>query len=328
MQSYHRLCIMMHSMIKKVYFYLEERWHKACLPEAAEAVRNYRRYGFETDLWILGAEDDPAQLWAPARGDDPSRLSQPAEGDDPAQLPQPDCDALCIADSERLLEALSGAGAALCGYSHGGNLSENLAAADYVLMEPQWVDRDSLVKIWQRQRHLPWTILQTPRCVVREFVPEDLEAIAALYDEEALRYLEPPSEDTQKERKILAAYIDRVYRLCGYGHWAVLRKETGGLIGRIGFSFPKADAPGSAADASFGYLLRSDVRGQGIAREVCGSLLDYGFSQLGFEKIGADADFRNIASAKILRSFGFREVARREDQRYYILNKNDWSYIL
>ena len=301
LQSDVGLCIMMHSMVEKVFFYLDEQWYKECLPEAAEAVRAFRGYGFESDLWVVESGD---------------------------VLPDPEYDALYIADSERLLRQLQDLGAASCGYSHSGNGGQAPKRADYILMEPQWVDRDSLVKIWQRQRRLPWTILETARCVVREFVPEDLEAIRALYDEEAERFLEAPSEDTEKERKILEAYIDRVYRLCGYGHWAVISRQTGELIGRIGFSFPNSSAPGPAPDATFGYLVRKDMRGKGIAREVCAALIEYGFSQLGFERIGADTALSNTASAKILRSFGFREVARREDQRYYILNKNEWSYIL
>lgn len=301
LQSDVGLCIMMHSMVEKVFFYLDEQWYKECLPEAAEAVRAFRGYGFESDLWVVESGD---------------------------VLPDPEYDALYIADSERLLRQLQDLGAASCGYSHSGNGGQAPKRADYILMEPQWVDRDSLVKIWQRQRRLPWTILETARCVVREFVPEDLEAIRALYDEEAERFLEAPSEDTEKERKILEAYIDRVYRLCGYGHWAVISRQTGELIGRIGFSFPDSSAPGPAPDASFGYLVRKDMRGKGIAREVCAALIEYGFSQLGFELIGADTALSNNASDKILRSFGFREVARREDQRYYILNKNEWSYIL
>ena len=301
LQSDVGLCIMMHSMVEKVFFYLDEQWYKECLPEAAEAVRAFRGYGFESDLWVVESGD---------------------------VLPDPEYDALYIADSERLLRQLQDLGAASCGYSHSGNGGQAPKRADYILMEPQWVDRDSLVKIWQRQRRLPWTILETARCVVREFVPEDLEAIRALYDEEAERFLEAPSEDTEKERKILEAYIDRVYRLCGYGHWAVISRQTGELIGRIGFSFPDSSAPGPAPDATFGYLVRKDMRGKGIAREVCAALIEYGFSQLGFELIGADTALSNNASDKILRSFGFREVARREDQRYYILNKNEWSYIL
>ena len=291
---------MVHSMIEKVCFYLEEQWYKDCLAEAAEALQSFKRYGFDSDLWVVEAGEE---------------------------IPKPEYRTLYLADSERLLRMLADRGAAFCAYSHAANKGEDLSLADYVLMEPQWVDRDSIVKIWQRQRHLPWTILETQRCVVREFVPGDLDAIYELYDEEALRYLEGPSEDRERERKILTAYIDRVYRLCGYGHWAVLLRGSGALIGRIGFSFPKSPAPGPVPDAAFGYLLHRDWRGQGIAREVCGALLDYGFGQLGFETIGADAETSNEISVKILRSFGFSEVAREKDQRYYILHKKDWLYI-
>ena len=273
LQSDVGLCIMMHSMVEKVFFYLDEQWYKECLPEAAEAVRAFRGYGFESDLWVVESGD---------------------------VLPDPEYDALYIADSERLLRQLQDLGAASCGYSHSGNGGQAPKRADYILMEPQWVDRDSLVKIWQRQRRLPWTILETARCVVREFVPEDLEAIRALYDEEAERFLEAPSEDTEKERKILEAYIDRVYRLCGYGHWAVISRQTGELIGRIGFSFPNSSAPGPAPDATFGYLVRKDMRGKGIAREVCAALIEYGFSQLGFELIGADTALSNAQGRSAL----------------------------
>ena len=287
---------MVHSM-EKVIFYLEEQWYKSCLAEAAQAVRSYGQYGFKADLMVIEAGEE---------------------------IPEPEYSALYLADSKRLLQMLSDRGAAYCAYSHSTNQGEDLKPADYILMEPQWVDRDSLVKIWQRQRHIPWTILETERCIVREFVTGDLEAIYGLYDDEARRFLEAPSEDPDKERKILAAYIDRVYPLCGYGHWAVLDRGTGKLIGRFGFSFPKASAPGPVPDASFGYLLHKDRRGRGIAREVCAALLEYGFSQLGFETVGADAEAANAASVKILQSFGFKEVAREKDQRYYILHMNDW----
>ena len=296
MHSYFHLCIMVHSM-EKVIFYLEEQWYKSCLAEAAQAVRSYGQYGFKADLMVIEAGEE---------------------------IPEPEYSALYLADSKRLLQMLSDRGAAYCAYSHSANQGEDLKPADYILMEPQWVDRDSLVKIWQRQRHIPWTILETERCIVREFVTGDLEAICGLYDDEARRFLEAPSEDQDKERKILAAYIDRVYPLCGYGHWAVLDRGTGKLIGRFGFSFPKASAPGPVPDASFGYLLHKDRRGRGIAREVCAALLEYGFSQLGFETVGADAEAANAASVKILQSFGFKEVAREKDQRYYILHMNDW----
>ena len=282
-----------------VIFFLNEDWRHKTQPEAQEAVRSYGQCGIDACI----------------------RYDRP--GDERALQSIP-WSTLCITDSGEILRDLAGQGAAVCAYRHGANESEELRGADYVLMEPQWVDADSLVKIWQRQRHLPWSILETERYLVREFVPEDLDGIYALYDEQAARFLEPPSEDRAKEREILGSYIEKVYPLCGYGHWAVIEKESGELIGRMGFSFRPGEWTGPEIDACFGYLLRGDRRGRGIAGEVCRALLEYGFSQLGFEVIGADASVHNHISVKILRSFGFETVAERKDQRYYILNKRNW----
>ena len=318
--------------MKRIVFLLEEKWHTESLPDAAAAVRAFREYGFDADLWILGEQEA-------------------------ADAVPGSCDTLFIADSARLLRQLAEAGKAFCAYSHSGNSGsqsgnsgsqigksgshsgnsgEDLSAAEYILMEPQWVDRDSLVKIWQRQRNIPWTILETERCIVREFVPEDIDALYDLYDEEARRFLEPPSRNRSLEREILTSYIRRVYRLCGYGHWAVISKNTGELIGRMGFAFPSSPGPEGgpaqhpvydpAPDAMFGYLVRSDWRRQGITREVGAAILQYGFEKLGFAAIGADAAVSNTASDKILRLFSFIPVAEVQKQRYYILHETDWDH--
>ena len=330
--------------MKRIVFLLEEKWHTESLPDAAAAVRAFREYGFDADLWILGEQET-------------------------ADAVPGSCDTLFIADSARLLRQLAEAGKAFCAYSHSGNSGsqsgnsgsqsgksgshsgnsgEDLSAAEYILMEPQWVDRDSLVKIWQRQRNIPWTILETERCIVREFVPEDIDALYDLYDEEARCFLEPPSRNRSLEREILTSYIRRVYRLCGYGHWAVISKNTGELIGRMGFAFPSSPGPcrepapqaeepatdteepapvyDPAPDAMFGYLVRSDWRRQGITREVGAAILQYGFEKLGFAAIGADAAVSNTASDKILRLFSFIPVAEVQKQRYYILHETDWDH--
>ena len=310
--------------MKRIVILLEEKWHTESLPDAAAAVRAYQEYGFDTDLWILEEQDRITGEQSAIPNEPTSDTVTGPNGPHSSILSPEVADTLFIADSAHLLRQLADAGAAFCAYSHGGNSGEDLSAAEYILMEPQWVDEDSLVKIWQRQRHLPWSILETERCLVREFVPDDLDGIYALYDEQASRFLEPPSDDRAKEREILCSYIEKMYPLCGYGHWAVIGKESGELIGRMGFSFRPAEWAGPEIDACFGYLLRADRRGRGITGEVCRALLEYGFMQLGFEVVGADASVFNSISVKILKSFGFETVAERGDQRYYILNKRNW----
>ena len=313
--------------MKRIVILLEEKWHTESLPDAATAVRAYQEYGFDTDLWILEEQDRITGEQSAIPNEPTSDTVTGPNGPHSSILSPEVADTLFIADSARLLRQLADAGAAFCAYSHGGNSGEDLSAAEYILMEPQWVDEDSLVKIWQRQRNIPWTILETERCVVREFVPEDTDALYELYDEEARRFLEPPSGNRPLEREILTSYIRRVYRLCGYGHWAVICKKTGELIGRMGFAFPPSPAPvcDPVPDAMFGYLVRSDRRRQGITREVGAAILQYGFEKLGFTAIGADAAVSNTVSDKILRNFSFIPVAEVQKQRYYILHGTDWD---
>ena len=314
--------------MKRIVILLEEKWHTESLPDAAAAVRAYQEYGFDTDLWILEEQDRITGERSAIPNEPTSDTVTGPNGPHSSILSPGVADTLFIADSARLLRQLADAGAAFCAYSHGGNSGEDLSAAEYILMEPQWVDEDSLVKIWQRQRNIPWTILETERCIVREFVPEDTDALYDLYDEEAKRFLEPPSRNRSLEREILTSYIRRVYRLCGYGHWAVICKKTGELIGRMGFAFPPSPAPvcDPVPDAMFGYLVRSDRRRQGITREVGAAILQYGFEKLGFTAIGADAAVSNTVSDKILRNFSFIPVAEVQKQRYYILHGTDWDH--
>ena len=243
---------------------------------------------------------------------------------------------LILCDSGERIRVLQKMGYCAAGYSHAGNGSEQFRGVSYIIQEPDLVDLDSYEKIYERGAGLPWTILKTRRCLVREFTVDDLEGIYSLYDDRARMFLEPPSEDRAHEREILQAYIERIYGLYGFGHWAVLTTDPaapgtmdplapGTLIGRIGFSAVTADKEAQAAalgvsgiDADFGFLVAASCRGTGIAQEVCEALLRYGFECLGFLRVSADADPRNGASIRLLQKLGFTAVGRADGKIFFI----------
>lgn len=78
------------------------------------------------------------------------------------------------------------------------------------------------------------TVIETGRLIIREFVPEDLEALYRIYESADTRFLQPLSEDREEELEKLKSYIQYVYGFYGFGLWAVCLKETGALIGRCG----------------------------------------------------------------------------------------------
>lgn len=153
---------------------------------------------------------------------------------------------LCLCEDGETLRELRDRGFCVAGYTHAGNADARFDGASYVVQEPDLVDVDSYEKIYQREAGLPWKILETPRCLVREFVEEDLESLYGLYDREACRFLEPPSPDRERERAILRAYIDRIYGLYGFGHWAVLLKGEA-KYGPPGASASRASAGRASA---------------------------------------------------------------------------------
>ena len=229
---------------------------------------------------------------------------------------------LCLADSTPLYRILHAAGFAAAAWSHGGNRADSFPGAGYILEEPGWIDRDSWNKIYQRLTGKPWKILETADTLVREFVPEDLDAIYDLYDQEALRFLEPPGPDRDREKRILQAYIQKIYGLFGYGHWAVLDRKSGALIGRMGFEAPTGQmAKALGVDAMFGYLTAAACRGRGLTGQVLPALLAYGDAMLGFGSVGAEADRDNPASIHLLEKNGFEERSREGSRILFVREK-------
>ena len=299
-------------MLKAVYIIKKaEIPHSgAVTAEMNRAVTSLREAGLISG--ILTAES-AGEAAAAAEAAETAEAAEAAEAAEEASARADFSGTLFVCECGSILRDLLEQGLFVIGYSHEDNEGECFSGAPYIVQEPDMVDSDSYVKMYERAAGLPWTILETERCIVREFTAEDLDGIYALYDRQACRFLEPPSDDRGREEDILRAYIDRIYGLYGFGHWAVLLKdEPGTLIGRIGYSAitsrqeQEARALGiSGFDADFGFLIGAEWRRQGIAEEVCRALLQFGLSELGFRCIRADARNDNTASFRLLEKLGF-----------------------
>ncbi len=81
---------------------------------------------------------------------------------------------------------------------------------------------------------------------------------------------------------------------------AVVLKETGLPIGAIGFH----DVVWSHMRAEMGYWFGKPYWGNGYATEAAMGMLQFGFDELGLERIHAYSFTRNKASANVLRKIG------------------------
>ena len=145
-------------------------------------------------------------------------------------------------------------------------------------------------------------IAETPRLRIREFVPEDVEALYALYQAGDVGYVEPLSNDRDEERKKIENYILYAYRFYGMGFWAVEEKATGALIGRCGIQVGEIDGTGAY---ELGYLIRKDRRGKGYGKEAVRAVMTYGKSVLEIENLHVRIHEENETSVKFIENLGF-----------------------
>ena len=189
-------------------------------------------------------------------------------------------------------------------YLHDGNKEESMSQIPYAITDFEGIDYSYLCNVYKRFYHIPWTILQTRRCVLREMTEDDLDALYEVYrDPEVSKYTENLYEDREKERAYIRDYIEQVYRFCGLGIWIIVLKETNTIIGRAGLAWRDGyDTP------EIGFVIAKDYQRQGYAFEVCDAILHY-CKEMDFKTIRVLYQKENIASEKLCKKLGF-EVKR------------------
>lgn len=172
----------------------------------------------------------------------------------------------------------------------------------YVATDPEELDEEYLLRVWQRQRGIPWKILETDRCVIRETIVEDVDAFYRIYAVPSItKYMEDLFEDPEEEIEYTKTYREKIYALYGYGIWTVLSKSDGSVIGRAGITNRKGyDLP------EIGYMVAAPLQRQGIAEEVCRGIFRYAKEELGFDEVRVLTEPENEASLKLCEKLGVR----------------------
>jgi len=142
--------------------------------------------------------------------------------------------------------------------------------------------------------------LQTDRLILRLFRDTDFEQYAAICaDPEVMRFLGDGKVLNRGETWRQMAMILGHWQLRGYGLWAVEERETGKLIGRIGFFNPEG-WPGF----ELGWVLGSQWWGKGYATEGARRALQHAFTDMGQEHVISLIHPANSASIKVAERLG------------------------
>ena len=145
----------------------------------------------------------------------------------------------------------------------------------------------------------------TARLHLRRPLPDDLDALAAVFEQEAVWHWPFRRGRTREET---AAFLDRTIRhwdTLGYGLWLVVDLAAGRVVGYAGLSVP-AFLPEILPAVEVGWRLEPAVWGRGYATEAATAALDEAFSALGLAEVCSLPEPGNLASVRVCERLGMR----------------------
>lgn len=171
---------------------------------------------------------------------------------------------------------------------------------------------------------LPTPTLQTERLRLRPFTTADAGDLFALHSNAfVLRYWDSPpwSEPARAERFIAACQ-----QLAEEGSGARLAIDRGSDGTFLGWCALSRWNP-TYRSAAIGYVLGEAAWGRGYATEAGSALLTWAFDTLDLNRVQAELDTRNAASARVLEKLGFvLEGTLREDCVVDGVVSDSWVY--
>lgn len=165
-------------------------------------------------------------------------------------------------------------------------------------------------------------ILETERLILRHLVPDDLDALFALYRDPEIRQYFPDGTLTYEgTREELEWFLNGHPRHPQLGLWATIHKPSGRFIGRCGLLPWTIDG---RDEVEVAYLLDRAYWGQGLASEAAQALVGYASERLGLSRLICLIHPDNQASMRVARRIGMELEQRREDEHgpYFVFARD------
>lgn len=165
----------------------------------------------------------------------------------------------------------------------------------------------------------PFSELITARLLLKTVTIADIEEVLFLRsDQEVNRYI---FRKEKVEMPQALAFIERVAKGVAnqnFYYWGITQQGNPKMIGSICLWNISEDR----SQAELGYDLHPDFQGLGIMSEAMEAVLDFGFQQMGLDKLEAFTHNENQASKKLLERNGFVHLSDRVDDGH----KWNWIY--
>lgn len=156
-------------------------------------------------------------------------------------------------------------------------------------------------------------VLETPRLVMRGQQVSDLEAFVAIWgDPDVTRLIGGKPASREETWNRLLRNIGH-WEEMGFGAWMVCEKETGRLVGDVGFgNFQRALEPPFGDTPEIGWVMSSAAQGKGYASEAIAAALAWGDAKFDSRRTVCIIDPANVPSLRVAEKAGFKEFGRTE----------------
>lgn len=168
-------------------------------------------------------------------------------------------------------------------------------------------------------------IIETERLILRPFTLDDAEASLEMsQDPEVMKFLGGvDTSSVEEHRKMLKKVPLDDYEKYGFGRFAMIHKETGEYMGFTGLKYIA-----ELDEVDIGYRIKRKFWRQGYSYEAALPSMDFGFNELGLDRIIALANPNNVASVNLMKKLGLiyeKDIhIYDENAVYYAINKTDW----
>ncbi len=154
-------------------------------------------------------------------------------------------------------------------------------------------------------------MIRTDRLVLRRAEPGDLDALHAIMtDARAMRYWDRPAYTDIAETQ---QFLDALIAAHGPDALDFIIERDGQCIGKMGIW----------KRYEFGYILHPDHWQQGVATEAARAILPAAFDHFpDMDRLEAELDPRNTASAALLTRLGFAHL--RTEEKNFLYGADEW----
>ncbi|MBC5825006.1 MAG: GNAT family N-acetyltransferase [Candidatus Eremiobacteraeota bacterium] len=152
--------------------------------------------------------------------------------------------------------------------------------------------------------------LVTDRLLLRAHEVQDFGACAAMWgDPEVVRHISGMPSTAQQTWSRMLTYAG-LWRLLGYGYWALVERASGAFAGDVGFAdFKREMTPSIAGLPEAGWVLARAMHGKGYASEAVAAMVAWADEHIDAVRSVCIVDPRHSASIRVADKNGYRAIA-------------------